>query len=288
MSSFLSGRKPWGSRDAVLTPPTHRIHALMGVPVSAQCVAMPAFRCWVCAGAATRGVLVESWLGSNFVGQNRVRCPESTNVCEACVVCMAGRPPDTLRMTSHLVDDCGWLRLNKGGKTEMRAWLRGPKLGDSFACVADTGQKHLLPWAPVNPHGAREYRVLFEERAVTVGDWGLVDDLTTLLTAGATKEEIGRGEYGPRAWDLCGAALRRFESAYAGERSGGWFELSLWLAQRDEAAVEARMTEEKAERTAKKERTHASGRRKGKAALPERRDAPRDAGRVPVDGGRVA
>lgn len=166
--------------------------------------------------------------------------------------------------------------------------MRAPKVGESFACVADTGQKHLLPWAPINSRGARDYRVLFEERMVSVGDWALVDALTLLLTAGATKEEIGRGDYGPRAWDLCGAALRVFEAAHASERAGGWFELALWLAQRDEAATEARMAAEKAERSAKKERTNASGRRKGKVALPERRDAPRDAGGVSVDVGSVA
>lgn len=88
-----------------LVTATHRIHALMGATAHPDCIDLSVFRCWVCAGASVRGMLVDSWLGSNFVGRNRVRAPDSLHVCESCVVCMAGRPPDTLRMTSHFVDD---------------------------------------------------------------------------------------------------------------------------------------------------------------------------------------
>lgn len=260
--------------------PTQRIHAAMGAPAHTECAPCEPFRCWICAGASSRGMRRVSWLGVTFVGQNRVRCPESVRVCEACVVCMAGKPPDTLRMTSHLVDDRGWVRLNKGGKAEMRAWLRGPKSGDWFAAIADTGQKHVLPWTPVNPSGTRVERVLFEERPVTLEDWSLVDEATALLTAGATKEEMGRGDYGARAWQLCGAAIRVFEGRFGGERGGGWFDLAVWLAQRDELAVEARMSAEKETRDAERSR-------KGKAAKRRDRDAAGDAGGVPTDVGAL-
>ena len=251
---------------------------MMGLVAHPECVPCDPFRCWICAGSAGRGMRRTGWLGVTFVGQNRVRCPESLYVCEACVVCMAGKPPDTLRMTSHLVDGRGWVRLNKGGKAEMRMWLRGPKTGEWFAAIADTGQKHVLPWTPVNPARSPVERVLFEERFVTIGDWRIVDDATALLTAGATKEEIGRGEYGPRAWQLCGAALRAFEALYGGERGGGWFDLAVWLAQRDEVVVEARMTAEKEARDAERGR-------KGKAPKRSRGDAARDARGVPPDVG---
>lgn len=253
------------------------IHAAMGRPPHAEC--FPAEGpCWVCASEMSRGMQRDRWMGSNFVGQNRVRAPGSHHVCEACVVCMSGKPPDTFRMTSHLLDERGWVQLNKGGKAHMRDWLRGPKRGEWLAAIADSGQKHVIPWTPINPPGAQAGRVMFEERPVTLGDWALIDDATILLTAGATKEEMSRGDYGPRAWELCGAPLRDFEDRYRGERGGGWFELAVWLAQRDEAAVEIRMTAEKEKRDAQRKR-------KGEAAKRSRGDAARNAGRVPADVG---
>lgn len=216
--------------------PSARIHAALGSPVGPECTGLVSFVCWICGAEAARGRLRRSWMGVTFVGQNRVRAPDSDWVCEACVVCMAGKPPDTFRMTSHLVDDRGWLRPNKGDKTGMRAWLRGPKTGEWFAAVADSGKKHLIPWAPMNTAGAWG-RVLFEERVVSLGDWGLLDAMTCLLSSGVRKEEIDRGEYGPRAWVLAGReAIGSFERRWGALRSGGWFDLGLWLSQREENA----------------------------------------------------
>lgn len=170
-------------------------------------------------------------MGANFVGQNRVRCPESATVCEACVVVMAGRPPDTLRMHSHLFDGLSWLRLTKADKTTMRAWLRRPKGAGWFAAIADSGKKHIIPWAPVN--GAGSGVVLFEERVVTLGPWELVEAMEDLLTQGVRKPELERGDYGPRAWHQAAAGVQAFERAWGTKwRASGWFELGVWLAQR--------------------------------------------------------
>ena len=257
---------------------SQRIHALAGAPLHPSCVDLDPFLCWVCGGPATRGLLRAKWMAATFVGQNRARALESSHVCEACGYVMAGKPPDTLRMTSHLVDDRGWQRYHKGHKPAIRAWLRGPKDGEWFAAVADTGQKHVVPWTPINPSGAAIGRVLFEERLVTIGDWAIVDALTALLTAGATKEETIRGEYGPRAWQLAGPMLRTFESSFgARERGGGWFELAVWLAQRNELEVEQRMADEKKSREEKKD----AGKRQRKDTKPHGGDAARDARRVP-------
>ena len=210
-------------------------------------------------------------MGANFVGQNRVRSPDSSLVCEACVTVMSGKPPDTLRMQSHLVDDRGWNQWNKGQKLEMRAWLRGPKKGEWFAAIADSGKKHVIPWTPINGEASRPGRVLFEERLVTLDDWTLVDEMTELLTMGATKEELLSGALGARAWQLCGAQLRIFEKRRSGSRGGGWFELALWLAQRDELKV--------------KEREDAERERERKSKDVRGRTPARNAGRVPADSG---
>jgi hypothetical protein len=243
---------------------------------SRVCVDRPEFLCWICGAPWTRGVPRDDWAGAQFTGQNRVRCVESGLVCEPCVWAMAGKPPDTLRMTSHLFDGRGWLLPNKGAKPLQRSWLRGAKSGPWFAAIADSGKKHVVPWTPVNPEGLRAGtgQVLFEERLVTLGDWTLVDDLSSLLTAGASKETIETGEYHAGAWSLCAEEIEAFEARWSSERASDWWALAVWLAQRDEDAVQARMAREKEERDARK-------RTEKETARSHRGDAARDASRVP-------
>lgn len=203
-------------------------------------------------------------------------------VCEACVVVMAGKPPNTERMWSHLVDGDSHVRVNKGNKPTIREFLRGPKAATWFAAIADSGKKHLIPWAPLNV-GTRRPLVNFEERIVELGDWSLVDELSELLTLGATKEELGCGDYGPRAWTLCGAeGLRAFEERWSGLRGGGWFDFAVWLAQRDEARVEERLAAEKAAKEAKK---HADREAKRVTKKPDHRRPARSPDRVSQDTG---
>lgn len=238
------------------------LHAYRGAPAVPTC-SDAAGLCWVCGAHALRTMPRAKWMGACFTGQNRARCPASDLVCEACVWSMAGKPPDTLRMTSHLFEEgVEYLTPNKGDKPAILAFLRRPHTGTWIGVVADGGKIHIVPWAPVNPPGSRG-RVAFENMIVQLpgaDGWDLLDEMKSLLTAGATKGEIETSAYSPRAWQLCGAALRAFEEAHAGKRGGGWFALALWLAQRDEIAVAARMSAEKEARTDGK--TQRSGARK--------------------------
>jgi len=81
---------------------------------------------------------------------------------------------------------------------------------------------------------------MFEETIVIVpgtdDGWRIVDAMTSILTAGATKEEVDRGEYGPNSFARCAFEIRKFELSYARQRTSPWFDLALWLAQRDEAS----------------------------------------------------
>lgn len=245
------------------------MHAIDGRKVSPDCSDRDAFDCWVCGGKATRGMPVRKWMGANFTGQSRVRAIKSDTVCEACVVVMSGKPPDTERMYSHLVEGTTHVRVNKGQKPTIREFLRRSHAESWFAAIADSGQKHVIPWAIV--HGAgRGGTAMFEDKLVhlprTEEGWSILDRMTDLLTAGATKEEIGSGEYGPRAWSLCAEGIRAFERDFGGERGGHWFELVVWLAQRDEAIVAARL---EAEKEQKKEAKRAQRGGKGKAARPD-------------------
>ena len=261
------------------------LHAHHGAPAVPGVVVLEdaPVLCWVCADSTTRAVLRAKWQGAQFTGQNRVRAPASLHVCEPCVWAMSGKPPNTLRMTSHLLDGGEYQRLNKGDKPAILAFLRRTHTRPWFAAVADSGQKHIVPWTPVNPPGARG-RALFEETIVTLptaDGWVMLDRMALLLTMGATKAEIETGRYEARAWSLCGPTLAAFEREHAGERGGAWFALAIWLAQRDEAIVAARMAAEKeAKANGKAQRRTAR-----KPADENGRAAARPSRKLPVDGG---
>lgn len=260
--------------------------------------------CWVCGGALTEGKWWEDWSGSNFVGQNRAKAPGNEWVCPACVfVCsrtspVPGRPAKegkkfggNFRNYSHLFDADRYLNASKGEKPTILAFLRGHKNGPWFAAIADSGQKHVIPWTPVNAPDSRRGVVMFDEQVVTLPvangcGWDIVDKMIELLTAGATKEEVESGDYTPRAWELCGDRLRAFEEHWGDKRGGAWFALAIWLAQRDEVAVEERLAAEKQTKKAKKEKANAPKRQgRGKAAHGDRGGAAVDSGGVPAERG---
>lgn len=175
--------------------------------------------------------------------------------------------------------------LSKGQKPEIRAWLRRPHKGPWFAAIADTGQKHVLPWTPVNYSAARG-RARFEEREFALPDerrFALLDDLEALLTAGATKEETQTGDYSPSTWIRCGALLEAFEAKWSTERASVWWDLAVWLSQRDEARVAERIEAEKAAAKAAKERQRGIGKKADRSArAPDDRVAPADPQGVPA------
>lgn len=239
------------------------LHAHVAPPPSDGCAELPrGALCWMCGGAAGRGTERAGWAGASFTGQNKVRVPSSPWVCEPCVwVCsrvspVPGRPAKpgktlggNFRNYSHLYERTAgggveYVNASKGEKPAILAFLRRRHAGEWFAAIADSGQKHVLPWTPINPAGARRGRVLFEEALVRLpgddGGWSLVDEIAALLTAGASKEEVARGDYGAGAWGRCEAAIRSFERAWSWQRGSAWFDLALWLGQRDEVAVAER------------------------------------------------
>lgn len=206
--------------------------------------------------------------------KNAKRKPKRSEgeVCEKCDGTKLKESGGRFANFSHFLDDDRTENATKGEKPKILGWLRGPKKGFWACAIADTGQKHVLPYTPLNPPGARG-RVRFEEAEIRLPDaagWCIVDDMIELLTAGATKDEIESGNYGARAWQLCGAALRAFEAAHGRHRGGAWFALSVWLAQRDEERVAERMESEKAAAAAKKEAARGRGKARKASDSPGR------------------
>jgi len=232
------------------------LHEHAGSPFVDGCGALDnGLRCWLCGLNAARGMLAAKWMGANFTDQNRVRAPASEHVCESCVwVCSwiapPGHPgaaegkqrPPSMRMFSHLYDERGYIYAMKDRKPLIRDWLRAPKRGRWFAAIADGGKKQLLPWTPINDGGSGG-AINFEQRIMhlpAASAWALVDAITDLLSWGITKAEVGRGEYGVNTCRDHWARVRDFEHINGRDRGGAWFDLALWLAQRDEEEYERR------------------------------------------------
>lgn len=211
--------------------------------------------CWLCGDTMTRGIPAQKWQGANFTDQNKAHRPDATHVCEACAWCCAWVPPPghpapepgkkgaNLRLFTHLYDQSGgYIYCNKGDKGLIRRWLRAPKSPPWFAAIADSGQKHLLPWAPVNP--APRGTVLFEDTLIAMtGTWALLDAMHVLVDLGVPKSEIDSGEYGVRRWREQADALTHFEDRYRSMRGSRWWRLVLWLAQKGGAADDADATD---------------------------------------------
>ncbi len=247
--------------------PAATLHRLAGSPAQDGCEDRAA-RCAVCAQPSARTMPYDDWQGATFTDQNKLRGHGlSSRVCEACVwahswVVPPGHPPPepgkkgvNLRLFWHAYEDGAepaYVYGNKGDKAELRAWLRAPKHGAWWCAIADSGQKHTLPWTRVNAAGSRVACVRFEERDVVIGGWSLLDVMTEALTAGVTKAEIEAGEYGPRAWELAESHVRRLLELGEVARGSGWWDLAVWLAQRDEEAVATRLDAEREAKAAKK------------------------------------
>lgn len=278
--------------------PTYLCWIVLGSPKHIECADTPGARCWVCAGPAERSMPRADWLGSSYTGQNRVKLPSSNAVCEPCVwlhsrnTPVPGRPPKegktaggNWRNYTVMVELVGnvpqLVTASKGEKDVIRAWLRRPKQGRWFAAIADSGQKHVVPSAPLNAPGGR--RVLFEEQEVLLPDgegWQLVEEMSALLTRDVSKEAIGPGEYTMQQYSHSAAEIAVFEERRGGERGSPWWALALWLSQRDEAALQEIQAERK--RNASKPKSPA---KRGPA---QRNDQPAVGGApsVPSDGGQ--
>lgn len=253
--------------------------------------------------------------------QNQCRDPGADYVCEACVyvrsrsspvpgrlpgpcsACKGVKPDEckkcegagrnsaggNFRNYTHLFDrdaPTPYVSASKGEKATILAWLRGKRHGPWFAAIADSGQKQVLPYAPVNAPGARG-KVLFDDTIVVLPDehgWRLVTCMISLLTAGATKEDITRGEYNTNTWTRCRAAIEAFEQSWSTYRGGSFFALAIWLAQRDETLVQARIEAEKETARAKEKSSATRRKQKGKTQDAARGSADCVPAAIPVDG----
>lgn len=133
--------------------------------------------CVVCGTVHERTLRARDALGKNYDILTAIR-PDLSTVCEPCAWALAGKPPQTLRMWSIVTTAStilpasdpkapypsdGRLHLcNRSDQSVIISTLTSPP-GDVWACsIAQSGQKHLLPYTPVNPPNAVQVLVRFE------------------------------------------------------------------------------------------------------------------------------
>lgn len=234
----------------MIASPSRILYDLAGRPSQAKCEAVAGARCRICGCEVERGVPYSSWQGAAYTDQTKLRDVGGAHVCEACVWSHAWvRPPGfpapedgkkgvNLRLYTHVWHNGQYHAWNKADKALLREWLRAPKMGAWFAAVAESGQKHVLPWTPCNPPGSAVSRFRFEERDIVIParGWDLVDDITDLLSSGVTKDEIGTWRFGTRAME----DARRFRARWGSYRTSHWFAFALFISQRDEAEYDRR------------------------------------------------
>jgi hypothetical protein len=194
---------------------------------------------------------VQDVISDSFTDQDQALARSSAWLCVACTWAMTGRPPDTLRLWSlaYVEDGRTWPAghpsapslgpmihaQNKADPRAFRALLREPPPGRWVCSIADSGQIHTAPFAPVNV-GRGRYGVRYERTTIytTAAQYVAVDDsIARLMTAGYTKQDIAEGPL-PFRLAACGAAIWRAEQAVlAPFRGSPLLELALFLARKE-------------------------------------------------------
>jgi hypothetical protein len=135
-------------------------------------------RCAVCGALADETVPVKATVGNaTFTDQYLLAVPSSGRTCYPCAWVMSGKPPDCLRTwtvacapgldlgPSHPksapvvpAPGPGLLLTARNDMRPVARLLTSPPGSPWCIAVAESGQKHALPWTPVN-HGGGRWRV---------------------------------------------------------------------------------------------------------------------------------
>lgn len=208
--------------------------------------------CWLCGGEAFDVIPLRQFIRPTFMDLDKAAAPDSESVCGACAWChvdrsaeLAGRVGKSklqrMRNYSHFITSedgqLTWHPLSKADKRLMAKLLLS-KPFPRLAVVAESGQKHIIFRACINPAGAGSGWVQFEERTM----WSEPDRMRPLLgimgrlLAGKfSKREIASGHYSQHRITKFG--MKEFftlEASLRQERGGETFALCLFLAQKEE------------------------------------------------------
>lgn len=129
--------------------------------------------CAMCGAEVEQSMATKDVLGGNFTDQYLLARPDSGRVCYACTWVCSGKPPDTVRMwtvlarpdttlpPSHPKAPISSDHVHLTARNDMRAvvqTLADPPDGPWLVSVAESGQKHHVPYAQIN-HSRGRWRV---------------------------------------------------------------------------------------------------------------------------------
>lgn len=137
--------------------------------------------CCICGAVDSPTALADRALGANFSDRGHLTSAGSDRICRACLWCCSGKPPATLRMWSIAAGDgvtaashekvwlgqtAGTCLTNRAAPGPIRDLLLTPPGGEWVATVAYSGQKHVVPYSPINEGGGR-WTIRAEDHFVT-------------------------------------------------------------------------------------------------------------------------
>lgn len=222
-------RKEGGERVSTLLP----LYKAAGAP------AQPGIESGICrlCSAAGVGLPAATWIKDTFTDHDKlwpgeIVCHACQFACEEQSVLLQERVGkdklQKMRNYSHFVLNGQWHPLSKGNKREMlEILMQGPDL----ACIAESGQKHILfrvrpGWWQLEEQSLVPCPALLTE---------ILGIASQLYEAGAGKAEIESGRYSPFALSKVGIKLfKSCEPQLRQWRGGLPFRLALFLLQKQE------------------------------------------------------
>lgn len=137
--------------------------------------------CCICRTTESPTASADKALGANFADRGHLS-GTSDRICAGCLWCCSGKPPATLRMwsivaTPTLTQPAShpkvWLDTgtsvcltNRANPAPIRDALLDPPSGPWLVTVAYSGQKHVVPYAPIN-QDAGQWTIRVEDHYVT-------------------------------------------------------------------------------------------------------------------------
>jgi hypothetical protein len=120
-------------------------------------------------------------------------------------------------------------------RAEIRGWLLNPPEPPFTIVVAESGQKHLVPFAP-EAHSRDYFPILFEMDTLYIssGFRGILEQFEELMRLGFGKTEILTGEYRSETLKNCLEEWDKIESIISQQRGSRLFELVAHVAQKPE------------------------------------------------------
>ena len=190
--------------------------------------------CYLCAAPNATKPLE---LKDSFTAHSSARCPDSKHLCDRCAWVIPLRcsyfNPNKGKYSTLFARGWSWLISNQESfpkfgdivegftevsqlstRAQMREWLLNPPAPPFTICIAESGQKHILPWA-LESRSRDYFPVQFELDTLHIYRSSFAHLLTQyeyLLELGFSKTEINSGNYRS---DKLAKQLGRYEPSEA-------------------------------------------------------------------------